>query len=317
MGIREGKDETIHFRDEINKTIMEYYEICNAIVKCSSHAFSLFHDFQHQRTERCVFDFKPEFNVGFIRHDIDHDPFVALAMARIEAEHGIRSSYFFLTNDSMTFHFEDPDRRRKALDAIAEIASLGHEVGLHYDCVGEFLATGKPFAESIAEPLAWFRDHGIEINGCVAHGASRIRKLTGRDTFPLELCNYQIWQETNPEPCEFEENGKRFSLPNMSLADFGLKYEPYFVRKDRYLSDSGGLLWRTWNKQHQPFENINESSGLDLSKWLDNPACKNEVLQILIHPIWWVRSLGVEDFYYYGKVRPLNHILADRVYRTW
>lgn len=296
---------------------MNYHEICKVIAECGSHEFLCFGQLSYRRTERCVFDFHPESRVGFLRHDIDHDPLVALAMARIEADHGIRATYFFLANDSMAVHFADPERREKTLDAIAEVAALGHEVALHYDCVGEFLATGRPFGETIGEALAWLRGHGIEIGGGVAHGASRIRKLTGRDVFPLEYCNYQMWRETNPDPGEFEEHGRRFALPALSLADFGLGYEPYFVRKDRYLSDSGGLLWRTWEGQDQPFENIHQSPGLDLAAWLASPACENEVVQILIHPIWWVRSLGVKDFYYSGTVRPLEHDFAGRVYRKW
>jgi len=101
------------------------------------------------------------------------------------------------------------------------------------------------------------------------------------------------------------------------LSDFDLKYEPYFVRKDRYISDSGGLLWRTWNEQQQPFENIHESPGLNFAEWLTNPENENEVIQILIHPVWWARSLEVPDFIYCGTVHPLDHQFADRVYRTW
>ena len=296
---------------------MRYQDICELVSSASSEfSFNCFSDFDYHFSERCKFDFKPQKKVAFIRHDIDHDPFVALEMAKIEAKHGIRSSYFFLTNDSASVHFYDKSCRSRSLDTIAEVESLGHEIGLHYDPIGEFLENGKPFYESISEPLSWFRDQGIKINGCVAHGASRIRKLTQKDVFPLQYANYQLWNDTGAEPKEYEELGEKFTLPMFNLADFGLMYEPYLVRKDRYISDSGGLLWRTWNDQYQPFENIDEVPGINFAEWLAGGTLENEVIQILIHPIWWTRSLGVPLFYYCGKIKPFEHVLASRVYRT-
>ena len=296
---------------------MKYRDICKSIHNVvPQYTFKCFNDFNYYQSERCRFDFNPLQKTAFIRHDIDHDPFIALEMAKIEAEYGIRSSYFFLTNDSAAIHFESKESREKTFDAIAEVASLGHEVGLHYDPIGEFLETGKPFDESISEPLSWFRDHKININGCVAHGASRIRKLTKNNVFPLQYANYKLWNDSDTEPKEYEELGKKFILPIFNLSDFGLKYEPYLVRKDRYISDSGGLLWRTWNDQCQPFENIDESPGINFAEWLASSTLENEVIQILIHPIWWTRSLGVTHFYYCGVIKLCEHILASRVERT-
>lgn len=57
-----------------------------------------------------------------MRHDVDRRPRNALAMAQLEAERGIRSSYYFRIVPS-------------AFDTavIKEIASLGHEIGYHYE----------------------------------------------------------------------------------------------------------------------------------------------------------------------------------------
>ena len=56
------------------------------------------------------------------RHDVDRKPENALAMAELEAEYGISSTYYFRTIEK-TF---EPS-------LIERIESLGHEVGYHYE----------------------------------------------------------------------------------------------------------------------------------------------------------------------------------------
>lgn len=57
-----------------------------------------------------------------LRHDVDRKPEKALRMAKIEADFGIRSTYFFRVTDESF----DPK-------IIQEIAFLGHEIGYHYE----------------------------------------------------------------------------------------------------------------------------------------------------------------------------------------
>ena len=57
-----------------------------------------------------------------LRHDVDRLPTNALKMAKLENELGIQSTYFFRTIPE-TFQ----------PDIISEIASLGHEIGYHYE----------------------------------------------------------------------------------------------------------------------------------------------------------------------------------------
>jgi hypothetical protein len=68
-----------------------------------------------------------------LRHDVDRKPRNALAMARVEAEHGIESTYYVRTIDK-TFR----------PDLIERIAALGHEVGYHYEDLDR--ADGDPRA---------------------------------------------------------------------------------------------------------------------------------------------------------------------------
>lgn len=62
------------------------------------------------------------------RHDVDFSMDNALTMARIEAEEGVRSTYFILPHCEFYNFFE-----LKSKKIIEEILFLGHEIGLHFD----------------------------------------------------------------------------------------------------------------------------------------------------------------------------------------
>jgi len=64
-----------------------------------------------------------------LRHDIDMSLWKALALARIEAEHGVQSTYFVMlrTRHYNLFHSQ-------CTQIINEIMELGHHLALHFDC---------------------------------------------------------------------------------------------------------------------------------------------------------------------------------------
>ena len=68
--------------------------------------------------------------VAIIRHDIDMSPEYSLAMAEIESKNKVRSTYTILLNGEFYNPFE---RHNRSL--FQEIASLGHDIGLHFDPV--------------------------------------------------------------------------------------------------------------------------------------------------------------------------------------
>jgi hypothetical protein len=63
-----------------------------------------------------------------LRHDIDFDPTCVPPIGRIEAERGIRATYFFQT-DSPLYQFKSQETRL----AIESILEQGHHLGLHFD----------------------------------------------------------------------------------------------------------------------------------------------------------------------------------------
>ncbi len=62
------------------------------------------------------------------RHDVDYSVHAARALARIEAEEGVRSTYFFRLHSELYNLLEQP-----VAEVAREIVQLGHAVGLHLD----------------------------------------------------------------------------------------------------------------------------------------------------------------------------------------
>ena len=63
-----------------------------------------------------------------LRHDIDFDLAAALTMAELEAREGVKSTFFVLLRTD----FYNPLEQRN-VERLRRMASLGHEVGLHFD----------------------------------------------------------------------------------------------------------------------------------------------------------------------------------------
>ncbi len=78
------------------------------------------YDFQTYRE----FIYSSSQKVVILRHDVDKKPLSSLNFARIQSEYNIRGSYYFRAVK------ESWDK-----DVILEIASLGHEIGYHYECL--------------------------------------------------------------------------------------------------------------------------------------------------------------------------------------
>jgi predicted peroxiredoxin len=209
----------------------------------------------------------------FIRHDVDHDPFLALEMAKIEAELGICSTYYFLTTDTFFAKKLWKKKRKEYLEAVKQIQDLGHEVGLHYDFFGDYYSKGKQPKENLQEIMTAFANAGIKMYGCASHGSSRVRKLIsakGLSDYPRQFVNYSVWKEVCRDEGKYKLKNRELTIPCVSLFENGLKYEAYFVRRNHYESDAGGTIWLLGD----PLETAKNMK-------------KGEIFSILVHPIWW------------------------------
>ncbi len=149
----------------------------------------------------------PAKRLFLMRHDIDLSVDLAVNFARIEAELGIRATYFVRVHARHYNPFEYHTYRK-----LREIEALGHEMGLHYepgfaDAVGEDPASLVRREKAIVEALL-----GHPVAAAAAHLPSK--------------------------------SGK--TVTEQNLASFGLRYEAYtprFLEGFKYLSDSNGR-WR-------------------------------------------------------------------------
>lgn len=81
------------------------------------------------------------------RHDIDYSVDRALPLARLEAERGLKATYFFLLGSVYYNPFHPAVRA-----AIREIARMGHWIGLHFD--PEASAGEEPRSERYERDIA-------------------------------------------------------------------------------------------------------------------------------------------------------------------
>ena len=86
------------------------------------------------------------------RHDIDFSVHRALALARIEAEEGVRSTFF--VNLHGAFYNALETEVAKRLD---ELVTLGHDLGLHFDPTF-YVARGRAAEPALASERALLED---------------------------------------------------------------------------------------------------------------------------------------------------------------
>lgn len=97
-------------------TIRNYRKIIQAAKK-NEYQFSFFYGSHSSGSKQILW-----------RHDVEFSPFIALKMAEIEVEEGIKSTYFF------QLHGEFYNVLEKEISKIVlKIKSLGHDIGLHFD----------------------------------------------------------------------------------------------------------------------------------------------------------------------------------------
>jgi len=139
-----------------------------------------------------------------LRHDVDLKAENSLATAKIEASQGINASYYFRVV---------PQSNRP--EVIREIASLGHEIGYHYEDMAICQGDAEKAIIHFREQLEHFRQFYPVKTVCM-HGSPR-SPYDGRD----------LWK-------------------TYSYRDFGIIGEPYFdtdFSKLFYLTDTG----RRWD----------------------------------------------------------------------
>lgn len=139
-----------------------------------------------------------------LRHDVDLRPYYSLRTAQIEHALGIRGTYFFRSV------FKNYNEK-----IILQIASLGHEIGYHYEDLTTANGNMDKAIDLFAKNLQAFRTDFSVSTACM-HGSPRS---------PWD--SKVLWAKYN-------------------YKDFGIENEPYFdfnMEDMLYLTDTG----RRWN----------------------------------------------------------------------
>lgn len=207
-------------------------------------------------------------NFALIRHDVDRMPANSLETARIEHELGIKATYYFRTTKNVF----DPA-------IIKEVASLGHEIGYHYEVLSE---TAGDYDKAIAlfeENLAKFRKI-CDVKTICMHGRP-LSKFDNRD----------LWKVHD-------------------FKTFGLLGEAYLsAGKDlNYFSDTG----RTWGSKNSlrdfipgKTENFSVDTTAELIDLIESKKLSN--FYILTHPERWSRTM-INWGLYYGMDFAVNFV---------
>ena len=223
--------------------------------------------------EYFTIDPKPE-SFCLIRHDVDRKPHNALRMAELEKSVGLKATYFFRTK-----------RHTFISDIIASIASLGHEIGYHYESLSD--ARGN-----IQRALADFEDN-----------LSRLRRVASISTIamhgrPLSAYdNRKIWQSAD----QHSKLINQYSL-------LGEVYLDIDYGDIAYISDTG----RNWSPTKKNRRDVVESkislsfsNGQDLLRYLSHHPHPKMVF--LIHPERWSEN-NIEYGIQYIKDKTINII---------
>lgn len=141
-----------------------------------------------------------------LRHDIDYSPEAALAMAKVERDMGVKSTYFLLMN-SPFYNLLEPDYTSFP----RALTKLGHDVGLHYD-------------GAVLEEQADDADRAKLINGYVGI----LSAMSGQPVTTVSMHNPSLF------------SGEDIVTAQGEYID---AYDPVFSQGVAYISDSCGA-WR-------------------------------------------------------------------------
>ncbi|MCG2736004.1 MAG: hypothetical protein L6282_06370 [Candidatus Methanoperedenaceae archaeon] len=254
-------------------TLQKYSELCEAISESDYRILTM--------EEYVRLSVKPEKYI-IMRHDIDSEPYYALKMATIENEFGLRSSYYFRFIEGIFLP-----------DLINLIASMGHEIGYHYEVLdkakgNEELAI-KIFKNELTEfnkiyDVKTIAQHGSPLLGSLnATSVSGIFNILKALVQKREIFTY--WKNI--------DMWKKYDFNEFNI--IGEAYLSVDYEKTIYLSDTG----RSWDSSKYKMKDLIDSSKKsNFSERINNTndlikVIKNQNIDrmcILVHPNQWKDS---------------------------
>lgn len=165
-----------------------------------------------------------------IRHDIDYDIVTASHLAKIEHALGLQASYYVLHTAPYYGYYRNHQlyRSKRCLDILLGIQSMGHEIGLHNDCLYPLTRHGAPIEETLQSELSFLRSWGLNVRGTASHGSYH----------SYGASNYEIFEGMSIEGRKhfIDKNGKEHRIGYLSMKDFNLEYEANYILKSWVIS---------------------------------------------------------------------------------
>ena len=222
-----------------------YRELCGSLLDNNFQIFPLKDYFKSKKTNK---------KVAFLRHDVDARPSSSLEIAIIENELGISSTYYFRTIESVL----------KA-DLIAEIYSLGHEIGYHYEVLAQANGNKK------------FAIEQFDIN------LSKLREIVPIKTICMHGSPWSKWKDSD-------------LWDDYNISDFGIELEAFLTPdfdKMVYYTDTGrrwdGDSYNVRDRVESSLEKSPASSTFDLIKIISKVE---QDIMITTHPQRWNGDYG-------------------------
>lgn len=235
---------------------------------------------------------KPNSKFLILRHDVDEIASNALKMAKVENKLGVKATYYF----RIVKQSNHPEIIRK-------IATLGHEIGYHYEDLAFAKGNMSVAKQTFEQNLAYFRTFYPVKTVCM-HGSAT-----------SDYDNRKFWKD------------------NFKLKDFDLIGEPYLTTdfdKIFYLTDSGhiwdGSKFIVWDKVENKFgltyhsskqimQAVNEGNFPLQSLMLAHTLWSNNIFQwVLLHLREFLRN---NLKYMAQRNKFLKNIYAKMVKAYW
>ncbi|MEZ9042788.1 MULTISPECIES: hypothetical protein [unclassified Vibrio] len=216
----------------------------------------------------------------FFKHDVEANPERALDIARIEAEHGIQSVFYFQFDVFV-----------ESISIASQIQNLGHEIGYHYDVLdannGCFELAILDFQKSINK----FHEYGFAIETVCPHG----NPVLVRDGW-------------NSNKDFFRNKNVRDLFPG--IFDIVVDARKVFGETFTYYTDAGYSWKKVTSIDENDREQIPDIDIIDLIK--DIESSNSEIIILSNHPHRWMRSpiRAFSKKYLFVTVRYLARILT-------
>lgn len=198
----------LHWDHQRSEPAVTYQRLLTHLIKTQRFDFRAMRDLRRPCPDKI--------SVG-LRHDIDNDISTALKLAKIEHQLGLQASYYVL-------HTAPYYGSRPCISILKEIQALGHEVGLHNDCLKALVELGTPVADTLKQTLDLLRSQGLTITGTASHGSYHT----------YLAANYEIFEGLSIHGRR--SFGDQYPLGHLKMQEFGLEYEANYIKKSILVS---------------------------------------------------------------------------------